>query len=121
MQEWFFYGEAAGVAQLCGLGAQHAREDRVKGTHPKVACFTTHKLDDALFHLVGGFVGKSQSQDMEWINPQLHQVGYAVGQRARLAAAGAGDNHHGAVGACRRLALRFIQLVKQFTHFLCRI
>ena len=48
---------------------------------------------------------------MERVNTQLHEVGYAVGQRARLTAAGTGDNHHRTVDTLRCLTLGFIQLV----------
>ena len=58
---------------------------------------------------------------MKRVNAQFHQVGYAVGQRARLAATGTSDNHHRPVDTLGGLALRFIQLVKQFTHFSLRI
>ena len=103
-------GEAVGVAQAVAVGAQHAGEDRVEGAHPDVACLGAHQLDDALLHLACRLVGEGQRQYAEGVHALLYQVRYAVGQRACLAAAGAGDDHHRPFRALRRLALRFVQL-----------
>ena len=103
-------GEAVGVAQLVAVAAQQTGEDRVESAHPQVACLAAHQVNNTLLHLAGGLVGEGQRQDMERVHALLHEVRNAVGQRACLAAAGAGDNHHGPFGALGSFALRLIQL-----------
>ena len=84
----------------------------MEGAHPDVAGLGTHQFHDTLLHLGSSLVGEGEGQNVERVGAQIDKVGYAVGERAGLATAGAGDNHHRAFGAGRRFALRFIQLGK---------
>ena len=103
-------GETAGVAQLRAVAAQQTGEHRVESAHPDIPRLAANQFDNTLLHLAGSLVGEGQGQDVERVDAFLYQVRYAVGQRACLAAAGAGDNHHRPLGALRRLALGFVQL-----------
>jgi len=93
----------------------------MEGAHPEVLGLGADEFGDAVAHLAGGFVGEGECEDAEGVDAELEEVGDAVGQRACLAAAGAGNYHDGALGACRGLALWFIQLCKKFAHNRCAI
>ena len=84
--------EAGGL----GLPAENAISHRVEGAAPEAAEIVRHEVGDPLDHLARGFVGKSEQQDAGGAHAILHQVGHAVGERARLAAAGPGDDERGA-------------------------
>ena len=55
-------------------------------------------------------VGKGECQDIEGVNTLAYEIGYAVGERAGLAATGTGYYHDGTFGAGGCLALRFVEL-----------
>ena len=85
-------GEAGPVAEHLGVAAQQAVGDGVEGAAPEAVGGGAGELLDALEHLAGGLVGEGQQQDAPGGDALIQQPGDAVGQRARLAAAGAGDD-----------------------------
>jgi len=90
------------------LEAQDARADRMEGAdaQPVQLAGAAEQPDDAVLHLAGGFIGEGHGQDMPGAHaPLLHQVGDAVGQDARLAAAWPGQHEHRAIARAHRLAL----------------
>ena len=105
-------GEGVDVANPLRLGTQNAGEDGVEGAHPDVAGLAAYQLHDTLLHLGCRLVGEGEGKDVKGVDPQVDEMGYAIGQRARLATARAGNNHHRPFGAGGSLALRFIQLGK---------
>ena len=85
--------EAARIAELVGVGAQHAGAGRVEGHHPHGAGAVADERLDALAHLLRGLVGERDREDLAGTRPlRVHQVGDPVGQHARLARAGAGQD-----------------------------
>ena len=70
---------------------------------------------DAGAHLPGRLVGEGHGQDAVAGDVlDLHQVGDAVGEHARLARPGSGDDEHGSVGREHGFALRVVQPGEKF-------
>ena len=98
-------GEARIDADGRAVAAQHAGAERVEGAHGHVPAALADEGEDARAHLGGGLVGERHGQDVPRLDA-LHadQVRDAVGQHARLARAGAGQDQQrpvgGADGAC---------------------
>jgi hypothetical protein len=98
--------ELARVAEPLGLDAQHPRAGGVEGHDPHRAGAAPEQALDALAHLLGGLVGERDRQDLVGPGlPRVVEVGDAVGQHARLARAGAGEDEQRAVAVHDRLAL----------------
>ena len=69
---------------------------------------------DALAHFRGGFVGESHRQDgFRHDAHVLDQIGDAVGDDARLAAARSGEDQHRAFGSFDGLALLRVELIEK--------
>ena len=74
----------------------------------------THQLFHALTHLGCGLVGERHGQDgLRHHALVLDQIGDAVGDDARLPAAGAGKDQHRPFGGFDGLALLRVQLVEK--------
>ena len=54
--------------------------------------FLAEQIGDAPHHFAGGLVGEREQQDAVGGNALFEQIGDAVGERARLARTGAGDD-----------------------------
>ena len=72
----------------------------------------------ALPHLLGGFVGEGDREDV----PRRHaffgdQVGDAMSDDARLAGAGAGENQQRAFGCLDGFALLFVEGRQEISHY----
>ena len=62
-------------------------------THPEIPCtLFAHLPGNALFHLTGGFVSKSQCQDVPRIVTVLEQIGYLISKYACLSGTGTGND-----------------------------
>ena len=73
--------KARPIAYLCSLWPQYPCEDRVESAHVDVACcLMSHQLSNALFHLVGGFIGKGECQDVPRFHALLYLIGYLISQ-----------------------------------------
>ena len=69
---------------------------------------------DALAHLLRGLVGEGDGQDLAGARaPGLHEPGDAVGEHARLARAGAGQDEQRAVAVGHGLALGRVEALQQ--------
>ena len=70
-----------------------------------------------LAHLVGGFVGESNAEDVPRQNAQfVHQPGEAVGQRPRLAGPGPRNDPHIALRGGDGLPLGGVQIIQDILH-----
>ena len=106
--------EAAGVAELVGVGAQHAGAGGVEGHHPHRAGAVPHELLHPLAHLLRGLVGEGDGEDLARPRlPGAHQVGDPVGQDARLARSRAGEDEQGPLSVENGLALGLVQPLQQ--------
>ena len=85
-------GEIALVAEHGRVLAQDAVADGMKRAAPERGQLLPQQIRHAPHHFPGGLVGERQQQDAVRRNALLQQVGHAVGERARLARARAGDD-----------------------------
>ena len=109
--------EVGRVADLGGLPAQDAGEDRVEGADVEVARVAAPKdVLHPLFHLLGGLVGEGQGQYVEGIHPVGHQVGDAVGEDLCFPAPCPGHDHQGSVHMGHCFTLPFIQPCQVILH-----
>jgi len=100
---------ADGVRLL--LEQRHAKA--VEGTDEAGVVVPGQRADTAA-HLVRRLVGEGHAEDVRGQDPHLpDQIGKAVSQRARLAAAGARQHPHVSLGRRDRLPLRVVQSVEQ--------
>ena len=84
------------------------RDDRFRDTQ------TADKFFNALAHFGGGFVGEGHRQNgFRHHSLVLDQVGDAVGDDARFAAARAGEDQHRAFGGFDGLALLRVELIEK--------
>ena len=102
--------EPARIPERASMPAQHPIPDRVKGSAPESARVHRQKIRHAIEHLPRGFVRESEQQDIARIDAVLEQIGDAIGQRARLAAARAGDHQQRPRRRRHRRELLLIQL-----------
>ena len=106
--------EGALVAEPLGVGAEDPRAGRVEGHHPHQPRHAADQLLDPLAHLAGGLVGERDREDLGRLRlPGGQQVGDSVGEHARLAGAGAGEDQERPLAVRDRLALRRVQLREQ--------
>ena len=104
----------AGVAQARGLGAQQARAGGVEGHDPHAAGRVAEQQLDALAHLLRGLVGERDGQQLAGPRAAgLHEPGDAMGEHARLARAGAGQDQQRAVAVGHGGALGLVQALQQ--------
>ena len=104
----------ARVAQARRLGAQQARAGRVEGHDPHAAGRVAEQQLDALAHLLRGLVGEGDGQQLAGARAAgLHEPGDAMGEHARLARAGAGQDEQRAVAVGHGGALGLVQALQQ--------
>ncbi|GAB4447641.1 MAG: hypothetical protein OHK0015_51870 [Chloroflexi bacterium OHK40] len=86
------------MAQATGnLLTQEPGADRVERTGDKAASPATEQGPQALAHLLRGFVGEGEREDLAGLGTVVvDQVGDAQGEHTRFAAAGTGSYEHGA-------------------------
>ena len=88
--------EAAGVAELLGLGAQDPGARRVEGHHPHRAGAVAYQLLHPLAHLLRGLVGEGDCEDLTGSRlAAAHQVGDPAGEHTGLARSSAGEDEQG--------------------------
>ncbi len=92
------------------VGAEDAIADGVEGAAPEAGEIVRDQRGDALEHLARGLIRKGEEQDARGADAVLDEVGDAIGQRAGLAAAGAGDDQRGAGSGGDGLVLLRIEL-----------
>ena len=124
-------GEIAPVTEQIGVRAQNPRADGMERAAPERRQFLPQQIRDAPHHFAGGLVGERQQQDAVGGNALFEQIGDAIGERAGLARAGAGDDERragrrGDGGELLRIQLaRVINLqmncgMKRFQHVIAR-
>jgi len=70
-----------------------------------------YQLVDAVAHLIGGFVCESDRENLpRFAFFFVDEIGDAIGDDARFAAARTREYEHGTVDGRNRVALRFIQV-----------
>ncbi len=105
--------EAARKSEVAGVAAQDAHARRVEGGDPEPLRGGTEQLLDAFAHLAGGLVGEGHGQDLFGRDAAgADQIGDAVHEHARLAAARAREDQQRALGDLDRAALLRIQSVE---------
>jgi hypothetical protein len=87
--------EITAVTKQVGVRAQNPRANGMECSAPKLAQFMSEQIRDAAHHFAGGLVGERQQQNAIGGNALFEQVRDAVGERAGLARAGAGDDERG--------------------------
>ena len=106
--------EAAGVAELVGVGAEHPRAGRVEGHHPHRPGAIADKLLDPLAHLLRGLVREGDGQDLARPRlPRAHEMGDPVGEHAGLARPRSGQDQQGAISVQDGVALGLVQPLQQ--------
>ncbi len=94
-----------------GIAPQKLRTHRVKGADPQIARdLRARERREAGLHLARRFVRERDGQNAVWRDARSQQIGDAVNDRARLAAAGARENEQRPFGMGHRLHLGFVQL-----------
>ena len=80
-----------------------------------MACLLfAYQSADAFAHLASRLVGEGQGQDVPGFEAVLlQQIGYLVGQHARLARTGTGNHQLRPVAIFHRFALTLVQLFQQ--------
>lgn len=107
-------GKIARQAGVRSFAAQEARAKGVKSGDPNVggvAAAGANKVGNALAHLVGGFVGESDGEDIAAGDALFDEVRDAIGDDARFAGAGPREDEHRAFGGEYGFALLRIESV----------
>jgi hypothetical protein len=89
-------GEVLGQADGVAEHAEGAVADGVEGAAPEALRLDAGEVVDAVEHLLGGLVGEGEQEDLARLDALGEEVGHAVGERAGLARAGAGEDEQGA-------------------------
>ena len=104
-------GEVRAVAELRRLAAEDAAAGGVEREDPEPARGRAEEVVEPAAHLARGLVGKGDREDLGRPDPvRRDQVGDAVGEDARLARPGAGDDQQRPFGVQDGLSLRGIQV-----------
>ncbi len=116
-------GEVAGEAFVADaegfdVAAEDAHAEAVEGGDGGLReGGVAEDLFDALAHLFGGLVGEGDGQDVVGGDAAfLNEIGDAVGDDAGFAAAGAGEEKHGAVDGEDSLALLRVHVGEEIGH-----
>ena len=82
------------LRELDGLAvhAQGAVAEGVEGAAPEARGLDAGEVVHPVEHFLGGLVGEGEKEDLARLDALGQEVGDAVGQRARLARAGAGEH-----------------------------
>ncbi len=111
--------ELARVAEALGLGAQDARAGGVEGHQPHAARRASEQPLDARAHLAGGLVGERDREDLTGLRAvAVDEVGEAVREHARLAAAGTGEDQERPLAVRDGLALGLVEALEQLLEML---
>ena len=98
------------IAKSLAFYAEDAGEDAMEGAHPEGCCLLGRdKLGYAVAHLAGGLVREGQGQYVPGLHALFQEVGYLVGEDARLAAACSCNDKRGGIVAEHRFALAGIE------------
>ena len=89
--------------------AEDAEGLAVEGADIDAARRAADQVDDAFAHLVGGFVGEGDGEDVPGSDALGDEVGDAAGDDAGFAGAGAGEDEQGAVDVVDGGALLGVQ------------
>ena len=116
-------GEGAGKALVANaegfdVAAEDAHAEAVEGGDGGLGeGAVAEDLFDALAHLLGGLVGEGDGEDVVGGDASLfNEVGDAVSDDAGFAAAGAGEQEHGAVDGEDSLALLRVHVGEEIGH-----
>ena len=99
------------IADRLGVVAEQAIADRVERAAPDATGIDGDELLDAAQHLAGSLVGEGQQQDVLRIDAILDEPRHAVGEGARLAAAGAGDDQQRSLAGHHHFELLGVELL----------
>ena len=89
----------------------------MEGAHGEALGLLPHEVEDSLPHLPGGLVGEGDGHYAAGVDADdLHEIGNAVGNYTRLAAAGPGEYEEGTVDGFDGFALG---RVESFEEVLC--
>ena len=107
--------EVRRIAEVAHVLAQHAHADGVEGGHQRRPEPDGREEGfHAPRHLAGGLVGEGDGEDGARVHaPHADQVGDAMGDDARLAASGRGEDEERAVAGDDGLALRRIEVAEK--------
>ena len=84
--------EIAPVTEQIGVLAQNPRADGMERAAPERRQLPAQQIGDAPHHFAGGLVGEREQQNSVRRDALFQQIGDAIGERARLAGAGAGND-----------------------------
>ncbi len=104
--------------QVLVFHAEDAQAERVEGAHPEAAYRDLEQRFQPLLQLIGRFVCEGDHQDVPRLDVHvLDQIGAAVDDGARLAAARTGQNQERTLGIAGYLQLLRIELsLKVYLH-----
>ena len=104
--------EVRRIAEMAHVLAQHAHADGVEGGHQRrLEPGGREERLHAPGHLAGRLVGEGDGEDVSGVHAaHADQIGHAVGDDARLAASGRGEDEERAVAGDDGLALRRIEV-----------
>jgi hypothetical protein len=109
--------EVAVEPQSLAVAAQHAHAHGVERHHPHVLGGRADDVQQPVAHLTGGLVGEGDCEDL--VGPDaavLDEMGDAMRQHARLAAARAGKHQQRAGDGRDGVALRRVEVVEERSH-----
>jgi hypothetical protein len=86
--------------------------DAMEGAADHAPAAVIEQAAGAPQHLLAGAAGKGEQQNRFRGNALLDQMGKAIDQGSRLAAAGPGDDQYRSQGGGHRLVLGFVELLK---------
>ena len=113
-------GEIPGVAvKAVDFKAQQFRTEGMEGAEPNGIGLGPDEVLDALFHFLGGLIGKGNGQDAVGRDAELQEVGDAAGQNLGLPRSGAGGNEKRALCMVYGLTLAVVQGVENRIHTNC--
>ena len=105
------------VAEQTMVAADQLQTESVKSGDGERFCLVADQFADAVFHLGGGFVGKSQRQNVFGIDAEaLNHVCHFVGNHTCFAAAGTGDNELRTFGYGSRFVLSVVEFFFNIDH-----
>ena len=85
----------------------------MESAHEKPACtLVSHQLANAVFHLLGGLVGKGQCQNVPGLQALLQQISNFISKNAGLSRACSGNDQLRTVGVFHSGPLTFVQVVE---------
>src|SRR5262245_60131011 len=108
------YGEGGLQIHELGVATEDLPPDGMEGAEPRHALdAAANQLADALLHFARRLVGEGDGEDLRGPRPaQAQNMGYARGEHARLAGAGAGQHQKRSVERLDRLTLLGVQRIE---------